>query len=206
MIEVSVAYPKDTSYPVISSFAQAVYSHEFGAHVEPAPDVFVYATTNECMVGCLGLYQAREHEPLLFETYVPNAYGRLSGICDGKRSMLGELGTRVVQLSESPKTLSGDVSLAMTALLVSVAHRAGIRYVGFTTTRLVKRITDQLGFTLVTLGKPDLSGKDQVFRQNWEKFFRVPQICAGFHISSLTGCEMAATRLRSRGIVIRNST
>jgi hypothetical protein len=203
MIEVGIASRGESKYLEISSFAKEVYLKEFGAQTNPLPNLFAYAILEDQIVGCLGLYRAQENTPLLFETYMMNAYERLSGDPNPDRSKLAELGTRVVQLP-SATARSADVSVALTAVLISAAHQLGIRCVGFTTTRLVKRVTDALGFNLVILGKPDLSGKDAQFQQNWQRFFRVPQICAGFLISSIEGCRVAITQLEDRGILVRD--
>ncbi len=203
MVEIGIAYPQESIYTDISNFAKEVYLREFNAQTNPLPDLFAYATLGDRIVGCLGLYCAKENIPLLFETYTANAYERLSGDAHPDRSKLGELGTRVVQLPPTV-TRSTDVSVALTAVLISEAYRLGVRYVGFTTTRLVKRITDILGFDLINLGKPDLSGKDQQFQENWKQFFRTPQICAGFSISSLEGCRAMITQLKNRDILVRD--
>lgn len=203
MIEIAIAYPREPIYEDISRFAQEIYLKEYGAQTSPSPDLFAYAIMENRIVGCLGLYRAQTNKLLLFETYTANAYQRLSGGSKQDRNELAELGTRVVQLPTATSR-SGEVSIALTAVLISAAYQLGIRYVGFTTTRLVKRITDALGFTLINLGAPDLSSKDLAFRQNWEKFFQFPQICAGFSISSLDGCEAALLRLRNRDIFVRN--
>ncbi|MBY0294092.1 thermostable hemolysin [Patescibacteria group bacterium] len=200
MLEIGVSYPTDHKYIEICRFAQDVYLDEFEAHINPRPDVFVYATSNEQIVGCFGLYRARDNQPLLFETYIENAYEKLVGGHNIPRLMLGELGTRVVKLPKLSHVRSSDVSLSMTAVIVSIAYQLNIRHVGFTTTRLVKRITDALGFKLVILGAPELSNKDAAFRKNWHKFFQVPQVCAGFSISSLDGCRTALRNLESKKI------
>ncbi len=173
MIEIGIAYSGEALYMNISRFAQEVYLREFDVHIDPTPDLFAYAIMEDQLVGCLGLYRAGETKQLLFETYIPNAYQKLSGAENLSRGALAEIGTRVVQLP-SAASRSGDVSVALTAVLISTAYPLGIRYVGFTTTRLVKRVTDALGFNLINLGKPDLSNKDLVFQQDWQKFFRVP--------------------------------
>jgi hypothetical protein len=202
MIEVGIASRGESKYLEISSFAKEVYLKEFGAQTNPLPDLFAYAVLEDQIVGCLGLYRAQENTPLLFETYTMSAYERLSGDSNPDRSKLAELGTRVVQLPSATAN-SADVSIALTAILISAAYEFGVRYVGFTTTRLVKRITDALGFNLIILGKPDLSEKDPQFRQNWQRFFRIPQVCAGFSLSSLEGCRAIIAQLKGRGILVR---
>ena len=205
MIEIGIAYPGEPLYTNISHFAQKVYLQQFDVQIDPTPDLFAYAIMENQLVGCLGLYRAQENKELLFEGYVPDAYQKLTGNSNPSRKALAELGTRVVQLP-SAGSRSGDVSVALTAALISTAYPLGIRYVGFTTTRLVKRVTDALGFNLINLGRPDLSNKDAAFQKDWEKFFRVPQMCAGFSISSLDGCEAALLKLKSNGIFVRNRT
>ena len=204
MVEIDVAYPGEPIYPAICRFAQDIYLTEHGAYIDPSPDLFAYALFENCLVGCLGLSCAKGRTLLLFETYVPSAYVRLSGSSHPDRKELAEIGTRVVELPSAATVRSIDVSVALTAALLCDAYRLGIRYVGFTTTKLVRHITEPLGFTLVNLGEPDLSGKDSAFRLNWQNFFRVPQMCAGFCISSLEGCETEIRRLRDRGVLVRN--
>lgn len=203
MIEISIAYPRETVYREICHFAQEVYLREFEVRIDPTPDLFAYARMEAQLVGCLGLYRAEENKTLLFESYVSDAYHKLSGVSNPDRTALAEIGTRVVQLP-SLIMRSGDVSVALTAALISTAYPLGVRYVGFTTTRLVKRVTDALGFDLINLGRPDLSNKDAAFQKDWQKFFRAPQICAGFSVSSLDGCEAALLKLRANGIFVHN--
>ncbi|MBY0473188.1 thermostable hemolysin [Patescibacteria group bacterium] len=203
MIEVGVAYPGEASYRNISEFAKEVYLREFDVRIDPMPDLFAYASMETQLVGCLGLYRAQEDKELLFESYISNAYQKISGTLKPDRSALAELGTRVVHIPSAPSR-SGDISVALTAVLILTAHPLGIRYVGFTTTRFVKRVTDTLKFDLINLGRPNLSSKDAAFQATWQKFFRLPQICAGFHISSLDGCETVLLGLRDRDIFVRN--
>lgn len=203
MIELVVVRPTDESYAHTARFAQSAYHNKLNADVIPRPDLFASASYKNRIIGCFGLYRAREQEPLLFETYVNDAYRKLAGK-EAPREQLAELGTRVVEAPAGFKSF--DISLALTAVLVGAGYGAGVRYVGFTTNRMVKRITDALGFELMVLGEPDLSQKDAAFRKNWEEFFRTPQMCAGFHLTTLAGCKRALAQVSQKGIRVGEST
>lgn len=200
MIEIGTTTPGTHIYERVSLFAQEVYMREHGADINPHPDVFAYATYNDNLVSSFGYYRARK-EPLLFETYLSAGYERICGRTGQTRRLLAELGTKVVRLPHEVEKHRGDVSLAVTALLIKAAHARGIRYVGFTTNRLVKRITDTLGFDLIELGAPDLSGKSAEFQRNWETYFSIPQFCFGFEISSMHGCDRALALCAEKNIL-----
>lgn len=189
MFDIMLAHPGTPRYDEVRLFAQTTYLDLFQARIDPRPRLFVYASDSRTIVGCFGLYVAHDDTPLLFETYVPDACRRITG--DDDRSSLAELGTKIVRPPHDLRAHSQDISIAMTARLIIEAHRIGVRYVGFTTNRLVRRVTDRLGFELIELGAPSLDGKDDAFKQNWREYFRRPQYCFGFVIRSLDQCHQA---------------
>jgi hypothetical protein len=192
MIKIGIAYPDEPRYAEIRRFAQDEYKRTLDSITTASADVFAFALHGDDLIGCIGLYCGSTRSELFFEMCTPRKpYERLAGTPNPDRTLLGEIGTRVIVLP--PHDVGGmrsvDVSIALTAAIVMVAHESGIRYIGFVTNRLVHFVTEPLGFVLIQLGKPDFSHKDQAFQDNMRGFLRTKQFCAGFEITSLTKCR-----------------
>lgn len=199
LLETGIVYPNSLLYKRVSLFAKKIYREKYQTSIKANPDVFVYARQDKSIIGCFGLYTAVNSKPLLFETYVPNAYRLISGKIKN-RNLLAELGTKVIAFSEETTSNKNELTLVLTALLIIEAYKIGIEYVGFTTNRLAKRVTDILGFELISLGKPDLSNKTKKFLSNWKKYFHIPQFCFGFHIKSISQCEAILKQYSDKSI------
>lgn len=198
MIDIGIAYPTDPLYEDISRFAREVYHDRIQLTTTARPNFFAYAKHSGNVVGCMGLYLGDTRPEMFFEMCKPpQAYERLSGLQNPDRSLLGEIGTRVIVVPGDACLQSLDISISLTAALVITAYEAGVRYVGFITNRLVHRITDPLGFHVLWLGEPDFSHKSTTFQKNMAGFMRAKQYCAGFPIGSLEHCEAVLTK-RSR--------
>lgn len=196
---VGIATASDIAYKELSDFARSRYAKRLAATTSADPDAFAYARESGRIVGCFGIYLAHSRSPLLLETYIPNAFERIAGkiVC---RHLCAELGTRAVSPENGYK--SQDVSLALAAVLLLYAKSQGVRYVGFTSNRTVRTITNALSLELVELGEPDLSGCNEDFGRNWRTFFRTKQSCFGIRLDCLEGCRTAIRALESHGIRI----
>lgn len=200
MITIGTAIPGTPAYEHASCFAQAAYADRLHASIAGNPDVFAYAHREHRIIGCFGLYKGVTRQPLLFETYIPDALERIAGQPHVNRDQFGELGTRAVSIPKDMPVRSGDVSLGLAATLIMLSHRMGIRYLGFTADRRVSLITDALCLTLIDLGAPDLSGMSEEFLANWRAFFHAKPRCFGFRNESTAGCASALHRLAVHGI------
>lgn len=195
---IDIATPELDTYLEIAKFARGVYLEKFEAKISPSPDVFAYASFQERIVGCLGLYRALETKLVLVERYVPDAFARISGEEHVDRSLCAEIGTRaVVQVAGFH---SGDVSVALAASLIAHAKSLGVRYFGLTSNRTVSLVVRALGIDLIKLGEPNLANLDQEFRENWRIYFEVKQFCFGMQVESTDGCFVALSDLKGRGI------
>lgn len=203
MIEINTAYPGSAAYARVSDFAKAIYAKRLRSDTAAAPDVFAYALHGVNIVGCLGLNRADKRAPLFFELCdPPGACERLTGKTPPDRREVGELGSRAVALPDGAGVRSSDVSIALTGALVCFARESGIRYLGFVTNRLVRSITDALGFELVSLGQPDFSQQNETFKENMRGFLETKQVCMGFEMHSLAQCRQALQDFSQRGIVV----
>lgn len=195
---IGIATPQEVIYPEVSRFAREGYARELGATIRAEPDVFAYAQHEADIVGCFGLYRAREHEPLLLETYVPDAFERMCGDRTVERHLCAEIGTRAVIPTLGFR--GTDISLGLSACLLIHAKAQKIAYLGFTSNRTALSLAKMLGIEVVHLGEPDLSDQNEDFRKNWRRFFRIKQYCFGFRLESVAGCLAALERLESRCI------
>jgi hypothetical protein len=203
MITIGSAIPADPQYEKISDFAREVYGKKLHAMIAGKPTIFTYVETAGVIIGCFGLYEGRLHSPLLFETYFPDdVFGKFFQDTRTDRSLIGEIGTRAVMVPDNIAVSSMDVSIALSSALILMAGHQGIRYLGFTANRSVRKITDALELHLITLGEPDLSGKDEEFRENWKEFFRIKQQCFIIDVApSLTGCRKVIQQLTKKGFI-----
>ncbi len=189
MIYVDTAYPDNPIYAEISSFARNIYLKRLFSETEARPDFFVYAMNDE-IIGCVGVNNGNSTNELFFEMCNPkNAYERLTGTQKPDRSVLCELGTRVVMLPKRFRKESRNVSIALTGSAIMLAHSNGIKYVGFVSNRMAHKISEPLGFDIVKLGVPDFSNKNEGFKENMKMFLRVKQYCFGTRLDSTTKCK-----------------
>lgn len=196
MTAIGILTPSDPMYEQVSVFARDVYLKKLKAIIDARPDAFSYATENDRVIGCFGLYRARIGVPLLLETYHPDAFERIAGVTDVERRLCAEMGTRAVATIGNRR--SNEVSLLLSARLIVHAEEIGIRYLAFTSNPSVRAIAAALDIDLVELGEPDLSRKDDVFLANWKEFFKIKQICYGFRIGSTATCRRVLEGIAKR--------
>ncbi len=198
MIYVNIAYPNNPLYTRISRFARSIYLKRLFSETDARPDMFVYATMNDDIVGCVGISNGISTNELFFEMCNPkHAYERLAKTQKPDRSVLCELGTRVVMLPKRFRKESRNVSIALTGSAIMLAHSNGIEYVGFVSNRMAHKISEPLGFDIVKLGIPDFSNKDDDFKENMKMFLRVKQYCFGTRLESITKCQKMLTEFKN---------
>lgn len=195
---ITIIAPTMSEYAEISRFASEVYGKRLNVPLCAAPDVFACARLDGRIVGCFGLYRAATREKLLIERYVPDAFARISGNESVERRICAEIGTRAV--TAISQFSSRKVSLALSASLILYAHQYGISYIGFTSNRTAVALTHALGFSVTTLGSPDVSRLEPEFVAAWRAFFRIKQYCFGFKVTSPAGCIAALESLARDGI------
>ena len=201
MIDVLYAYPESETYRGASEFAKDVYKKRLCSDTTAAPDLFACALQDNTVIGCLGLYRGDRRPAFLFEMCRPQgAIERLVGSNVYQRIEVGELGTRAVVVPSRCELDSAEISTALIGALAVAADRLGMRYLGFVTNRLIKRTIEASGFEFIALGEFDLAGADEAFRENMKGFVAVRQLCAGFRIVSLDGCERKLAEFASRGV------
>ncbi|MDR3571494.1 MAG: thermostable hemolysin [Candidatus Pacebacteria bacterium] len=196
---IELTTPGTALYGKVADFACQRYVERIFALTPARPDAFAYAASlhSGVIFGCLGLHKAKEKESLLIEKYVPNVFERIAGEIP-ERKACAELGTRAVLPYRDISTT--ELSLGLSAVLLLHAHRQGLRYFGFTSIRTVRHLAGQLRLDLITFGKPELSGFDGEFRENWREFFRIRQCCFGFQLHTIDGCAQILECLERKGV------
>ncbi|HEX8993631.1 MAG TPA: thermostable hemolysin [Candidatus Paceibacterota bacterium] len=204
MFRIGTAYPHEDMYRAASQFAKEVYGQRLHAMIAGTPDVFAYARYGTSLVGCVGLYHADASRQVLLETYAPDALSTISGSPNTDRRLLGELGTRAVRLPDDIRERNADISLAITATVVSIAYLSNIRYLVLTSNRTASLIAQELGIELIRLCEPDISHLDKEFQDNWKEYFRVKQYCFGCALTTPAGCRRTLAHLEMKGIFSEN--
>ncbi len=182
-MELGITCIGNNHYAGARQFARRVYKERHAVRTDANADAFAYLSNGQMLLGVFGLYFGHLHNPLLIETFFPDAFAS-----SRDRHQFGELGTRAVDVPPHQTLTSGTVSLYLSAHLITFAHDHGLRHLGFTTNPSVRHIAKALDFPLTAFGKADLSRHDAAFRSNWEPFFRVDQCGFTIPVDSVAGC------------------
>ena len=131
-VQLEIVSKSSVRYVTVCGFAYAQYKARFGIELETYPDVFVVATIDEVIVGCFGATYGHSTACLTTEAYLQDQHKRSlckKRVWNHNRSLITEIGTRVVCLPEHSSVNSVTLSLALsTALLLYIATQ-NARYV-----------------------------------------------------------------------------
>jgi|GEM_PF-7000255 len=70
MITIHSATSHEPIYPAIQKFAQVAYWSKHKLSIHPQPDVFCFASKNDVIVGCSGIYAGTRNALLTTERWI----------------------------------------------------------------------------------------------------------------------------------------
>jgi len=152
-------------YESVCRYAKQAYKNKLNVDLTEFPSFFVYSKKADLITGCIGFTRGDERNPLLAETYFK--FDLLRHVSGGKasdRKLFGEIGTRVVSGKE-PKLM-----LFLIAECIIHCCQSDIEYAIFTVPNKMRKLADILNIKPIEIGKPDLSGKDEKFLNDWKIF------------------------------------
>lgn len=195
----------DNIHQNVCEFAAVEYWKRYSIDLSVFPDIFIYVTIDDIIIGCFGAYRGSIHNRLTTEWYVSeDDLSSFIGesITRFPRSKLAEIGTRAVNLPTGTQTSSTRVSVAMSAALLLCLFEQGERFSLFTADRSVQVIAKQLNVRLTRFGKPDLSNRDNQYQELWKNYFEIPRECFGLDLQqAATGCYMVCDKVSQSGFV-----
>ena len=193
VVEIKCTCPSEPEFVTISRFAREIYLERLEAKIEGDADMFAYATLNGTLAVCLGLTRAQDDKQLMCEKHIEGAYEKISGQAGLPRNKFAEIGTRALRVGENPPSNIRSIMVAATTVLVAKivveGYKLGIEHMCFTANRGTRWIVERFGASVIDLGEPDDSKKDEAFLKNWERYRRTRRRCYGFKAEHyVAGC------------------
>ncbi len=177
MLTLNVCSSSGINYKEICNFARRIYEDRLSVNLSSFPEYFLYISDSDNIRGCFGLTSGSYRETLLVETYYD--FDLLKFFSQDKkinRNEIAEIGTLAVDKGY------GKYCILLIACMILFCYNLGIKFSVLTTSKLIQRYAAVLQVETIYVGKPDLKLKDEEFRREWRKYFKMGPSTIAFDV------------------------